>query len=117
MPSKEHNQKGALVIGAGCGTCVAECTMDAITWTQKRVEKLWDKMEKPGIRPERLQLEWISAAEGRKFAKVMREPEEMRKQVTVEEVRAMMKILEDERQKEMAKMEKRLAGLQTMATV
>jgi coenzyme F420-reducing hydrogenase delta subunit len=33
-----------------------------VTWTQQRVEKLWDKLEKLGIRPERLQLEWISAA-------------------------------------------------------
>ena len=32
---------------------------------------MWNKLEKAGVRPERLQLEWISAAEGQKFAKVM----------------------------------------------
>lgn len=33
-----------------------------------------------------MQLEWISAAEGQKFALVMREVEKMRKQVTPEEI-------------------------------
>jgi coenzyme F420-reducing hydrogenase delta subunit len=32
-------------------------------------------MGKKGIRPERLHLEWISAAEGLCFAQVMAEPE------------------------------------------
>jgi heterodisulfide reductase subunit A len=38
------------------------------------------------VRPERLQLEWISAAEGQKFAKVMRQMEELRASVTMEEI-------------------------------
>jgi heterodisulfide reductase subunit A len=38
------------------------------------------------VRPERLQLEWISAAEGQKFAKVMHQMEELRKTVTKEEI-------------------------------
>ena len=37
-------------------------------------------MAKLGIRPERLQLEWISAAEGARFAKVMTEMENLRRQ-------------------------------------
>ena len=41
-----------------------------------------DVLEKAGVRPERLQLEWISAAEGQKFAKVMRQMEELRQTVT-----------------------------------
>ena len=49
----------------------------AKTDRMRRVEKLWDKLERKGIRPERLQLEWISAAEGQKFAKVMKRVEEM----------------------------------------
>ena len=53
---------------------------------QRRVERLWNRMEKKDSRPERLQLEWISAAEGQKFAKVMTEIEEMRAQVTPEEI-------------------------------
>jgi heterodisulfide reductase subunit A len=43
-------------------------------------------MEKAGVRPERLQLEWISAAEGQKFAKVMKRLEDLRRTVTVEEI-------------------------------
>jgi coenzyme F420-reducing hydrogenase delta subunit len=39
-------------------------------------------MEKSGIRPERLQLEWISAAEGIRFAEVMHKIEAIRKTVT-----------------------------------
>jgi heterodisulfide reductase subunit A len=43
-------------------------------------------LEKARVRPERLQLEWISAAEGQKFAKVMKQMEELRKTVTVQEI-------------------------------
>ena len=50
------------------------------------MQKLWDKLEKAGVRPERLQLEWISAAEGQKYAKVMRQMEELRKTVTGDEI-------------------------------
>jgi len=87
--------KGApMVLVSGCH--FSDCHyMDAVTWTQQRVEKLWDQLEKKGIRPERLQLEWISAAEGQKFAKVMREIEEMRQKVTVEEVEETKETLAD----------------------
>jgi len=87
--------KGApIVLVSGCH--FADCHyIDANRWTQKRVEKLWDKLERKGIRPERLQLEWISAAEGQKFAKVMRELEEMRKKVTKEEIEHTKKVLSD----------------------
>ncbi|MCK5077248.1 MAG: hydrogenase iron-sulfur subunit, partial [Calditrichia bacterium] len=91
-----------LVLVSGCH--FADCHyINAVTWTQKRVEKLWNKMERLGIRPERLQLEWISAAEGQKFAKVMRELEEMRKQVTEEEVKKTVEILIKEEEKRKAK--------------
>ena len=59
------------------------------------MEKLWDKLEKLGIRPERLQLEWVSAAEGQKWAKVMKAVEEMRQKVTKEEVEFAMKALRE----------------------
>ncbi len=51
-------------------------------------------MEKLGIRPERLQLEYISAAEGQKFARMMRELDHLLHQVTPEEVAETMRILE-----------------------
>ena len=53
------------------------------------------ELERKDIRPERLQLEWISAAEGAKFAKVMTEVEELRQGVTVEEIQATREALGD----------------------
>ncbi|MEE9165877.1 MAG: hydrogenase iron-sulfur subunit [Candidatus Neomarinimicrobiota bacterium] len=64
-----------------------------------------DKMERLEIRPERLQLEWISAAEGQKWAKTMKELEEMRSRVTQEEVTHTMKVLKEERLKSKARQE------------
>jgi heterodisulfide reductase subunit A len=72
-----------LVSGCHCADCHY---INANRQTVKRVQRLWDKLEKAGIRPERLQLEWISAAEGQKFAKVMHQMEELRKTVTAEEI-------------------------------
>lgn len=83
-----------VVLVSGCH--FSDCHyIDAVTWTQKRVEKAWTRMEKLGIRPERLQLEWISAAEGQKFARVMRELDDLRRQVTVEEVAETQRILDE----------------------
>jgi heterodisulfide reductase subunit A len=59
-------------------------------------------MEKLGIRPERLQLDWISAAEGQKFARVMREVDEMLRQVTEEEVQETIRILDEEEAKRLS---------------
>jgi heterodisulfide reductase subunit A len=74
-----------VVLVSGCH--YADCHyISANRQTVKRVQRLWDKLEKAGIRPERLQLEWISAAEGQKFAKVMRQMEELRKTVMPEEI-------------------------------
>ncbi len=100
-------RKGApLVLVSGCH--FADCHyISAVTWTQRRIERLWNKLERLGIRPERLQLEWISAAEGQKFARVMKELEELRKKVTLDEVKATIAILEKEEEKERAKKTKR----------
>ncbi len=92
-------RKGApMVLVSGCH--FTDCHyINAVNWTQRRIDKVWDKMERLGIRPERLQLEWISAAEGQKFAKVMRELDEMLKQVKPEEVAETVRILEQEERK------------------
>ncbi len=83
-----------IVVVSGCH--FVDCHyIDANRWTQKRVERLWDKLEGMGIRPERLQLEWISAAEGTRFAEVMRAIEELRKKVTKEEVEETKRILSE----------------------
>jgi len=100
-------EKGApIVLVSGCH--FADCHyIDANRWTQKRVEKLWDKLERLGIRPERLQLEWISAAEGQKWARTMTELDEIRKNVTVEEVEHTIKVLKEDREKAEAKRAKK----------
>ncbi len=78
-------QGAAMVVVSGCH--FADCHyIDANRATQRRVDRLWNRLEKKGIRPERLQLEWVSAAEGQKWARVMGEIEEMRQQVTPEEI-------------------------------
>lgn len=59
---------------------------DANRWTEKRIERVRRKMAKKEIRPDRLQLEWISAAEGFRFAKKMTEMESLRQSVTAEEI-------------------------------
>ena len=90
-------EKGApLVLVSGCH--INDCHyINANHQTQKRVEKLWESMKKLGIRPERLQLEWISAAEGARFAEIMRDLEEKRKIVTLEEIEFTRKVLSEQR--------------------
>ncbi len=99
-------EKGApMVLVSGCH--FADCHyINANRSTVTRVERLWDKLEKLGIRPERLQLEWISAAEGQKFAEVMRALDEPRTQVTAEEIAHTAKVLGEERRKTEARQAK-----------
>jgi heterodisulfide reductase subunit A len=105
-----------IVLVSGCH--FADCHyIDAVTWTQRRIEKLWNKLERLGIRPERLQLEWISAAEGQKFGKVMRAVEELRQKVTEKEVKETMEILRKEEEKERIKKAKREEALRPAEAV
>jgi heterodisulfide reductase subunit A len=91
-----------MVLVSGCH--FSDCHyISAVTWTQQRVEKVWNKMEKLGIRPQRLQLEWISAAEGQKFARVMRELDDLVKKVTPEEIEETRRILDREAEAAAAK--------------
>jgi heterodisulfide reductase subunit A len=81
-----------VVLVSGCH--YADCHyINANRQTVQRLQKLWNKLEKAGVRPERLQLEWISAAEGQKFAKVMHQMEELRKTVTKDEIEFAMEAL------------------------
>ncbi len=90
-------KKGApVVLVSGCH--FVDCHyIDANRWTQKRVEKIWNQMERKGIRPERLQLEWISAAEAVKWTKVMHAVENIRKAVTKKEIEETKKILSEKK--------------------
>jgi heterodisulfide reductase subunit A len=87
-----------MVLVSGCH--FADCHyINAVHWTQKRMDRLWNKLDRLGIRPERLRLEWISAAEGQKFAKVMRELEDAVATVTKEEIEFTKKVLAEEEAK------------------
>ncbi|MGD8377671.1 MAG: hydrogenase iron-sulfur subunit, partial [Acidobacteriota bacterium] len=84
-----------MVLVSGCH--FADCHyIDAVTWTQRRIEKVWTQMDKLGIRASRLQLEYISAAEGQKFARVMKELDALVKKVTPEEVEETKRILSEQ---------------------
>jgi heterodisulfide reductase subunit A len=90
-------KRGApVVLLSGCH--IGDCHyISANHWTMKRADRVWDKMEKLSIRPERLQLEWISAAEGHRFTQIMRDIEGVRQKVTSEEIEDTRRILlEDE---------------------
>jgi heterodisulfide reductase subunit A len=50
-------------------------------------------MEKLAIRPERLQLEWVSAAEAALFARLMEKMEKLRREVTPEEIARTVQLL------------------------
>ncbi len=64
-------------------------------------------MEKWGLRKERLQLEWISAAEGVRFSQVMTKMDELRKTVTKKEITETKKIIADNLKKKKKKKRKK----------
>ena len=66
---------------------------------------LWEKLEKLGIDKNRLQLAWISAAEGEKFANKAKEMSEIAKSVNKSEIDKTVNILKAERKKQEAKQE------------
>jgi heterodisulfide reductase subunit A len=74
----------AAVLVSGCH--IGDCHyINANVQTQKRVERLWKKMERLGLNKDRLQLAWISAAEGEKFASKIKEMQNVVSKVTKEE--------------------------------
>lgn len=82
-----------VVLLTGCH--IGDCHyISANHWTMKRADRLWARLERLGIRPERLQLEWISAAEGPRFAQIMRDIEELKQKVTREEIERIKQVLE-----------------------
>ena len=99
----EEGADGVLISGCHIGDCHY---INANHWTMRRADKLWDRLEKLGIRPERMQLEWISSAEGARFARVMRDLEEMRQRVTPEEIYHTKEVLTKQRLSKRATQEK-----------
>lgn len=90
-----------VVLVSGCH--IGDCHyINANHWTEKRVARVHRKMAKMGIRPERLQLEWVSAAEGIRFAEVMKRLEALRRTVTEEEIADTVRKLAQEPTREAA---------------
>ncbi len=79
-----------LVSGCHIGDCHY---ITANHQTKKRMERLWVKLERWGIRKERVQLGWFSAAEGAQFAQKIRDMVEVLKTVTKEEIEETKEIL------------------------
>ena len=79
-------KKGApVVLVSGCH--YVDCHyIDANRSTTRRMDGLWDGLEKAGVRPDRLQLEWCSAAEGGRWQTIMREVENKRQATMDDEV-------------------------------
>ena len=86
-------RKGApVVLVSGCH--YADCHyIDANRSTTRRLDGLWDGLEKVGVRPERLQLEWCSAAEGGRWQTIMEEVEEKRAAASADEVENTRQVL------------------------
>lgn len=80
----ERGAGAVLVAGCHLGDCHY---INANYYTEKRIKRLWRKLEKMGINPKRLQLAWISAAEGEKFALKAKEMIEILKSVTKKEIK------------------------------
>jgi heterodisulfide reductase subunit A len=75
----------AVVLVAGCH--LGDCHyINANYQTKKRVEKLWKKMDRLGLNKNRLQLAWITAAEGEKFASKIKEMQSIIEKVDKEEI-------------------------------
>jgi len=83
----------AAVLVAGCH--LGDCHyINANYQTQKRVERLWKKMEQQGLNKERLQLLWCSAAEGERFASKIREMQTIIEKIAPEEIEKAKKAFE-----------------------
>jgi heterodisulfide reductase subunit A len=79
-------KRGApVVLVSGCH--YVDCHyIDANRSTTRRLDGLWDGLEKAGIRPGRLLLEWCSAAEGARWQNTMIEAEKIRRSVSNDEI-------------------------------
>ena len=90
-------RKGApVVLVSGCH--YVDCHyIDANRSTTRRLDGLWDGLEKAGIRPDRLMLEWCSAAEGARWQTIMNAVETKRQGVVLAEIEQTRAILAEKR--------------------
>jgi len=74
-----------VVLVSGCH--YVDCHyIDANRSTVRRVDGLWKGLEKAGLRPDRLMLEWCSAAEGARWQTIMEAVETKRQSVDMTEI-------------------------------
>jgi heterodisulfide reductase subunit A len=92
----ERGAAAVLVSGCHIGDCHY---IDANHHTKRRVEKLWNLLEKNGIDKNRLQLAWISAAEGEKFAGKTKEMDQIVKSVSKAEIEKTVRWLKDRKER------------------
>jgi heterodisulfide reductase subunit A len=82
-----------VVLVSGCH--YVDCHyIDANRSTVRRIDGLWNGLEKAGLRPDRLMLEWCSAAEGTRWQTIMEEVEKKRLSVNLEEIERTREVLE-----------------------
>jgi heterodisulfide reductase subunit A len=103
-------EKGAAaVLVSGCH--IGDCHyIDANHHTKRRVEKLWNLLEKNGIDKNRLQLAWVSAAEGEKFASKIKEMDKIVQNVSSEEIGRTVKWLKERKAKKAKKVKEKEAA-------
>ena len=83
----------AAVLVSGCH--IGDCHyINANLQTQKRVDRMWKKMEQNGLDKGRLQLLWASAAEGERFATKMHEMQPLVENVKPEEIEKTKRVFE-----------------------
>jgi heterodisulfide reductase subunit A len=103
-------EKGAAcVLVSGCH--IGDCHyIDANHHTKRRVEKLWNTLEKNGIDKNRLQLAWVSAAEGEKFASKIKEMDRIVQNVSSKEIDKTVKWLKERKAKKAKKAKEKEAA-------
>ena len=93
MVERAFARGAGAVLVAGCH--LGDCHyINANYQTQKRVERLWKKMETSGLSKERLQLLWASAAEGERVASKIHEMKPIVDKVSHEEIEKSKKVFE-----------------------
>ena len=96
----------AMVLISGCH--IGDCHyIDSNTYTEKRFRRLRKIMEQGGLDPERLQLVWVSAAEGQRFQEKITAMQKKLKTVSQEEIKRGMKVFGEREKKTEQRLQKR----------
>ena len=90
-------RKGApVILVSGCH--YVDCHyIDANRSTTRRVDGLWDGLNKVGVDPSRLMLEWCSAAEGSRWQHIMEQCEEKRITISEEIINETRQLLKEKK--------------------